>query len=189
MGGLPAAPGHRNYRLFQPGNQKLQLSDTCNKGQVCLLGAICLSSGQSRFVCAFLRIICKIGITLLFSLDYLTQKDRQRLTGTPFAFRSGLDGKFSSEVSGMPIYEYECIDCSNRFEVLQGVNEKPDLRCEDCKSGNIRRILSPGAFVFKGNGFYATDYKAKGRKADKAEVPACDTCPGAGGCPAAKKAD
>ena len=89
----------------------------------------------------------------------------------------------------MPIYEYECMDCGNRFEVLQRVNEKPDLHCEDCKGSNIQRILSPGAFVFKGNGFYATDYKDKGRKADKAEVPACDTCSGAKSCPAAKKAN
>jgi len=89
----------------------------------------------------------------------------------------------------MPIYEYECAECGNRFEVLQRVDEKPDLRCDKCKGNNIRRVLSPGAFVFKGNGFYATDYKAKGQKTDKAEVPACDACSGAGRCPAAKKED
>jgi len=98
-------------------------------------------------------------------------------------------GELSREVSDMPIYEYECNDCGNRFEVLQGVNEKPDLKCDNCKGGDIRRILSSGAFVFKGNGFYATDYKSKEPKRDKAEVPACDSCSGAGSCPAAKKAD
>ena len=65
-------------------------------------------------------------------------------------------GEFSREVSDMPIYEYECNDCGNRFEILQGVNEKPDLKCDNCKGGSVRRVLSPGAFVFKGNGFYGT---------------------------------
>ncbi len=90
----------------------------------------------------------------------------------------------------MPIYEYECTDCGNRFEVLQGIAEKPNLHCGNCNNGgSIRRILSPGAFVFKGKGFYATDYKAKKQKKEKADTPACNACPEASGCPAAKKAD
>jgi predicted nucleic acid-binding Zn ribbon protein len=47
-------------------------------------------------------------------------------------------------------------------------------------------VLSAGAFVFKGSGFYATDYKSKEQKKEKAEAPSCEACTQAGGCPAAK---
>lgn len=89
----------------------------------------------------------------------------------------------------MPIYEYECTNCGKRFEVLQRMNERPDLQCDSCNGSDIQRVLSPGAFIFKGEGFYATDYKAKAQKKNKAETPACGACSEAGGCPAAKRAD
>ena len=92
----------------------------------------------------------------------------------------------------MPIYEYQCGSCGHGFEVLQGINETPELRCEKCGSDKIERVLSPGSFVFKGSGFYATDYKNKGRdkagtgeKAGK-QVPSCKSCAQSSGeCPAA----
>ena len=86
----------------------------------------------------------------------------------------------------MPIYEYQYTDCGNSFEVLQGINEKPELKCGSCNGANIQRLLSPGAFVFKGSGFYATDYKNnKNGKQKKSEAPSCDGCSEAGSCPAA----
>ena len=88
----------------------------------------------------------------------------------------------------MPIYEYECKDCGNRFEVLVGLNEKPEISCGSCNGKHIKRILSPGAFVFKGSGFYATDYKNK--KAEKPEPVGkseCSSCSGVGKCPAASE--
>ena len=89
----------------------------------------------------------------------------------------------------MPIYEYQCSECGHGFEVLQGINEKPELKCENCNGGSVQRVLSAGAFVFKGSGFYATDYKGKDQKKEKAEAPSCEACAQAGGCPAAKDSD
>jgi putative FmdB family regulatory protein len=88
----------------------------------------------------------------------------------------------------MPIYEYECAKCGNRFEILQRIDEKPELHCEKCQGDDIRRVLSAGAFVFKGNGFYATDYKAKENKARESKSEgSCSGCSSSGSCPAANK--
>ncbi|MBW7996059.1 MAG: zinc ribbon domain-containing protein [Candidatus Glassbacteria bacterium] len=82
----------------------------------------------------------------------------------------------------MPIYEYQCKSCGKRFEVLQGINETPELSCDKCDGTDIQRILSPVAFVFKGSGFYATDYKNKGKGKAKEQAPACAD---SGRCPSA----
>lgn len=84
----------------------------------------------------------------------------------------------------MPIYEYQCTSCGESFEVLQGINETPELSCDKCDGTDIQRVLSPGAFVFKGSGFYATDYKNKNGKA-KEQAPSCNACADSGGCPSA----
>jgi len=74
----------------------------------------------------------------------------------------------------MPTYEYECRDCDHAFERFQGINEEPIGECPEC-GGNVRRLISSGGgLVFKGPGFYATDYRsgpAEGRKgsADKGD--------------------
>ncbi len=61
----------------------------------------------------------------------------------------------------MPTYEYECTKCGYTFEVFQKVNDKPRKRCPKCHS-KVRRVISGGAgVIFKGSGFYATDYKKK----------------------------
>jgi len=60
----------------------------------------------------------------------------------------------------MPIYEYECENCSHRFELRQGFNDKPVETCPLCQ-GNVKRILSPVPIIFKGSGFYSTDNRAK----------------------------
>ena len=90
----------------------------------------------------------------------------------------------------MPIYEYECMKCGNRFEKLVSLNEKPEISCDSCNGKHIRRILSPGAFVFKGSGFYVTDYrkdrqKEEAKKPGAASMPSCSTCTDANKCPAA----
>jgi putative FmdB family regulatory protein len=59
----------------------------------------------------------------------------------------------------MPIYEYECIKCKYRFEELQKVTDKPLKICPKC-GGQLRRLISWGVgLIFKGSGFYVTDYK------------------------------
>lgn len=57
----------------------------------------------------------------------------------------------------MPIYEYECVECSKKFEVRRGFHDDEDVACPDCE-GEGRRMFSPVAVIYKGSGFYTTDY-------------------------------
>jgi putative FmdB family regulatory protein len=60
----------------------------------------------------------------------------------------------------MPTYDYKCADCGRIFEKFHGMNETPQVLCPDCSSVNTARQVSLGAgIVFKGAGFYVTDYK------------------------------
>lgn len=70
----------------------------------------------------------------------------------------------------MPTYEYECDRCKYHFEEFQSITEEPLARCPKCR-GRVRRLISAGAgLLFKGSGFYITDYRSDGyRKAAKAE--------------------
>ncbi len=59
----------------------------------------------------------------------------------------------------MPTYEYACTNCGHRFEAFQSISDKPLTRCPKCK-GAIRRVIHGGmGVIFKGSGFYTTDYK------------------------------
>jgi len=67
----------------------------------------------------------------------------------------------SKEEITMPTYEYECTLCGYRFTRFQGINDKPIEKCPKC-SGPVKKLISSGAgIIFKGSGFYATDYKGK----------------------------
>ncbi len=71
----------------------------------------------------------------------------------------------------MPTYEYECRQCGHAFEAFQNMTDKPLRKCPEC-GGRVRRLIGAGAgVIFKGSGFYATDYRstsyADGAKADK----------------------
>ncbi|MEW6231420.1 MAG: FmdB family zinc ribbon protein [Chloroflexota bacterium] len=57
----------------------------------------------------------------------------------------------------MPIYEYECQTCGIRFEKKQRVHDQPLSRCPGC-GNQVRKVLHPVGIVFKGSGFYSTDY-------------------------------
>lgn len=60
----------------------------------------------------------------------------------------------------MPTYEYHCRKCGKNFDVLQSMKDKPLTKCVKCKSGKVDRLISAGAgLIFKGSGFYITDYK------------------------------
>ena len=64
----------------------------------------------------------------------------------------------------MPTYEYECEKCGHHFEVFQSMKEAPKKACPQCK-GRVRRLISGGAgLIFKGSGFYITDYRSEGYK-------------------------
>ncbi len=67
----------------------------------------------------------------------------------------------------MPTYEYECEKCGHRFEVFQSMSEPPRKRCPKCR-GKLRRLIGGGAgVVFRGSGFYATDYRSSSYKEQK----------------------
>ena len=64
----------------------------------------------------------------------------------------------------MPTYEYECLKCGKRFEVFQKMTDEPKKRCPTCR-GKVRRLIGAGAgMIFKGSGFYITDYRSKSYK-------------------------
>jgi putative FmdB family regulatory protein len=67
----------------------------------------------------------------------------------------------------MPLYEYQCDACGQRFEVIQKYSETADV-CRRCGKGPVHRLLSSPAIQFKGSGFYITDYAQKGKSSDGA---------------------
>ncbi|MHB9029607.1 MAG: FmdB family zinc ribbon protein [Candidatus Latescibacterota bacterium] len=75
----------------------------------------------------------------------------------------------------MPTYEYRCKQCSHQFEQLQSIKDEPLKTCPQC-GGPVERLICAGAgFIFKGSGFYITDYRSesykKGANADKGAEP------------------
>lgn len=70
----------------------------------------------------------------------------------------------------MPIYVYRCAACGEETEKRQAFSEAPLTSCESC-SGSLRRVLHPVGVIFKGSGFYSTDYKngGKAKAADSAK--------------------
>ena len=72
----------------------------------------------------------------------------------------------------MPTYNYKCEVCNKVISIFQGINDKPIINCEIC-SGKINRVITGGTgMIFKGNGFYKTDYskvndKSKPNKENK----------------------
>jgi putative FmdB family regulatory protein len=64
----------------------------------------------------------------------------------------------------MPTYEYRCNVCGNHFEKFESINSKPRAKCPVC-GGAAKRLISGGAgLIFKGSGFYATDYRSSSYK-------------------------
>ncbi len=62
----------------------------------------------------------------------------------------------------MPTYEYACPKCGHEFELFQSMRDEPLKKCPKCKKVGVKRLIGGGAgLIFKGTGFYITDYKKK----------------------------
>jgi len=62
----------------------------------------------------------------------------------------------------MPTYDYRCSSCGHALEIFHGISEKPRKSCPKCKKPKLERLISAGAgLLFKGSGFYLTDYRSK----------------------------
>ncbi len=72
----------------------------------------------------------------------------------------------------MPTYEYRCDKCGHQFEQFQSITAKPLRKCPACRTNSLKRLIGSGAgIIFKGSGFYQTDYRSesykKGQKSEK----------------------
>ena len=66
----------------------------------------------------------------------------------------------------MPTYEYQCDACQHNFDEFQSMSEKPLKKCPHCGKLKLRRVFGAGAAIlFKGSGFYQTDYRSESYKA------------------------
>lgn len=62
----------------------------------------------------------------------------------------------------MPTYEYACTKCGHAFEAFQSMKDEPLKQCPKCRKAALKRLVGGGAgLIFKGTGFYITDYKKK----------------------------
>jgi putative FmdB family regulatory protein len=98
---------------------------------------------------------------------------------------------YSNWKPAMPTYDYVCDGCGHRFEEMQSFSAEPLKTCPNCGEDKLRRLFGTGAAIlFKGGGFYETDYRSDSykskAKADSdagkpAEKPAATEKPAAGG--------
>src|SRR5881275_2146238 len=71
----------------------------------------------------------------------------------------------------MPLYEYECDACGQRFELIQKFSDPAPAACVKCGKGPVHRQLSSPAIQFKGSGWYITDYAQKGKSDASSSAP------------------
>jgi putative FmdB family regulatory protein len=89
----------------------------------------------------------------------------------------------------MPTYDYRCEACKHTFEEFQSFSEKPLKKCPECGKNKLRRLIGMGAaVVFKGSGFYQTDYRSESYKSaakadQEAAKPAATDTNGASATP------
>lgn len=94
----------------------------------------------------------------------------------------------------MPTYEYRCSACDNEWEEFQSITAKPVKKCPECGKSKAERIISAGGgIIFKGSGFYQTDYRSesykKGASADKKAADSSSSDSKASGSDSSKKSD
>ena len=76
----------------------------------------------------------------------------------------------------MPTYEYECLECKNRFDVFQSISDNPVEKCVKC-NGRVRKLFNSAGIIFKGSGFYVNDYKNVNGKRKSASGASPESAP------------
>lgn len=79
----------------------------------------------------------------------------------------------------MPTYSYLCESCGNKFEKFQTITARPLRMCPNCGKKRLKRLIGTGAgIIFKGSGFYQTDYRSESyKKAEKSEKTSAEKKP------------
>ena len=68
----------------------------------------------------------------------------------------------------MPTYDYICNECEKIYEYFQSMSDAPIRECPECKKNSLRRVISGGTgLIFKGSGYYLTDYKNKKKQSSE----------------------
>jgi putative FmdB family regulatory protein len=76
----------------------------------------------------------------------------------------------------MPTYDYLCEDCGYKFERFQSIRARPLRKCPICKKTSLKRLIGSGAgLIFKGSGFYQTDYRSESYKKQAKQNEKTDT--------------
>ena len=75
----------------------------------------------------------------------------------------------------MPLYEYQCEACGQRFEVIRKFSDPPLETCALCGKGPVQRLQSSPAIQFKGSGWYITDYSQKGKSSESSSAAKSDS--------------
>lgn len=89
----------------------------------------------------------------------------------------------------MPTYEYECSKCGHTLEKFQNMTDKPLKKCPACGANTLEKLLSGGSgLIFKGSGFYSTDYKERTCPTSSRDKAACsmESNSPCSGCPGKK---
>jgi putative FmdB family regulatory protein len=90
----------------------------------------------------------------------------------------------------MPTYDYECQACGHTFEEFQMMSEEPLTKCPACKKKKLKRLIGTGAAIlFKGSGFYQTDYRSESYKSSAKAEEAKPKADAGGTADAAKSGD
>jgi putative FmdB family regulatory protein len=81
----------------------------------------------------------------------------------------------------MPTYDYACPKCGHQFEHFQSMKDEPLKTCPKCRKAGVKRLLGGGAgLIFKGSGFYITDYRKKSGGESKSDsAPKSESKPAA----------
>jgi len=79
-------------------------------------------------------------------------------------FNAKLETPKKGKGVGMPFYRYQCEVCGDVFKVLVQNGDSTPIKCPECKSEKTKRLLPRIGVIYKGNGYYSTDYAKKGNK-------------------------